>query len=62
MVDKNPDSRDYHLSEVFPELDKEGAQKKLNDAKAWLMALPSFKRPLVKSGAQVMSEDAIRSA
>lgn len=60
MVDHNPDSNDYHLSQVFPELDKEAALKKMKDAKAWLTALPLFKRPLVKTGAQVMAEDAIR--
>lgn len=60
MVDQSPDSSDYHLSQVFPELDQEAALKKMKDAKAWLTALPLFKRPLVKSGAQVMAEDAIR--
>ena len=60
MVDQSPGSSDYHLSQVFPELDKEAALKKVKEAKSWLMALPLFKRPLVKSGAQVMAEDAIR--
>lgn len=60
MVDQSPDSSDYHLSQVFPELVHEAALKKVKDAKAWLTALPLFRRPLVKSGAQVMAEDAIR--
>lgn len=60
MVDQNPDSNDYQLSQVFPGMDKGSALQKMKDAKAWLTALPLFKRPLVKTGAQVMAEDAIR--
>lgn len=61
MVDQNPDSNDYILSEVFPGLDKNSALRKMKDAKGWLQGLPLFKRPLVKTSAQVASEDAIRA-
>lgn len=60
MVDQNPDQHDYDLSKVFQGIDRETAQKKVKDARAWLTALPLFKRPLVKVGAKVMPEDAIR--
>jgi len=55
MVDQNPDSNDYQLSHVFEGLDKDSALKKMKDAKGWLQSLPLFKRPLVKTSAQVQS-------
>ncbi|KAA6417737.1 MAG: 5 -3 exoribonuclease 1, partial [Trebouxia sp. A1-2] len=61
MVDQDPDSNDYQLSHTFQGLDKDSALKKMRDAKGWLQSLPLFKRPLVKTSAQVAAEDAIRA-
>ncbi len=55
MVDQDPDSNDYQLSHIFQGLDKDSALKKMKDAKGWLQSLPLFKRPLVKTSAQVQS-------
>ncbi|DBA92644.1 TPA: hypothetical protein ACH3X1_002861 [Trebouxia sp. C0004] len=61
MVDQDPDTNDYQLSLVFHGLSKDSALKKMKDAKGWLQSLPLFKRPLVKTSAQVAAEDAIRA-
>ena len=55
MVDQDPDSNDYQLSHVFQGLDKASALQKMKEAKGWLQSLPLFKRPLVKTSAQVQS-------
>ena len=55
MVDQDPDSNDYQLSHVFQGLDKGSAMQKMKEAKGWLQSLPLFKRPLVKTSAQVES-------
>ena len=53
MVDQNPDTNDYPVAQAFPGLDRESALKKVKETKAWLQQLPLFRRPLVKSSAQV---------